>query len=450
MAPRISVQQLPMARRVPRSPIHNFYVKHRPWQIQPVCIAPVLPGETLQSLRLQCRSVTDPIKNRVIGWWDEFYFFYVKLRDLNDSQSIQTGFVNGTFGGKLVDASDADSLETYYQADTTNNTVDWVTRCLARVTDCYFRNEGDGVFEIGNLPAASINLKSWFESAQDVSGLIAAGAGVDPNLVSTTAGVGDGTAGVYPSEIQAALQQWEWARANAFADLTFEDFCEQYGVMLPRNNDEHVPELLRYVRSWQYPSNTIDTTNGTARSAVSWSHQVAAEYRGKTGRKMFQEPGFIFGVCVTRPKCYLTKINSQAVSLLNSAQAWLPPNAGMAYGQPDPSASFLKVPAGEPPFDFASAATVVDIKDLFLNGDQFTNQDLTADIGMNRVALPSANMVNLRYPASTDADELFVDDAAGNGKVEKDGVVSLRILGRQTQTSPVQVGNPFGASSPVM
>jgi len=445
MAPRVTLQNLPMARRSPRAPIHNFYLKHRPWQIQPCLIAPVLPGETLQSLRVQCRAVTDPIKNRVIGWWDEYYFFYVKLRDLADSAAIQQWFMDAQSAGTPgALASDADAVKMYFQAATGDVNVNWVKRCLERVVDCYFRDEiqDSGDYEIEGLPAASINLKTWFESAIKIVDL-PAGAETNPNLASTTAGQGDGTAGVYASEIQEALQQWEWARSTAFSDLTFEDFCETYGVVLPQR-EEHVPELLRYVRSWQYPSNTIDTTNGTARSAVSWSHQAAAEYKGKTGRKMFAEPGFIFGVTTTRPKCYLTKINSHAAGMLNQARAWLPPQLAQ-----DPSASFIQVASGEPPFDFSNGDLIFDMKDLFLNGDQFTNQDLTADIGMNRVALPSTDLGNKKYPASTDADELFVDDVAGHGMVEKDGVVSLRILGRQTQTSPVLVGNPMGLSSPV-
>ena len=68
--------------RKSRRPSHPFQLKTRPWQIQPFCIAPVLPGETLKNLLLQSRVVSDPLKHPLIGWWCEYYYFYVKHRDL--------------------------------------------------------------------------------------------------------------------------------------------------------------------------------------------------------------------------------------------------------------------------------------------------------------------------------------------------------------------------------
>lgn len=74
------VNQVQKQGRVTRKPVHNFNVETRPFQIQPVMIAPVLAGETLNNLLLQSRVVTMPLKNPLIGWWKEYYFFYVKLR----------------------------------------------------------------------------------------------------------------------------------------------------------------------------------------------------------------------------------------------------------------------------------------------------------------------------------------------------------------------------------
>jgi hypothetical protein len=59
-----------------------------------MCIAPVLPGETMKNLLLQARVVSDPIKNPLIGWWCEFYFFYVKHRDLDDRDVFTEMMVN--------------------------------------------------------------------------------------------------------------------------------------------------------------------------------------------------------------------------------------------------------------------------------------------------------------------------------------------------------------------
>ena len=73
--------------RVTRGPRHSFNLRHRPFQIQPFLLAPVLPGETMKSLLLQSRAVTSPISNPLVGWWLEYYVFYVKHRDLDRASS---------------------------------------------------------------------------------------------------------------------------------------------------------------------------------------------------------------------------------------------------------------------------------------------------------------------------------------------------------------------------
>ena len=69
-------------KRVQRAPAHPFSLKTRPFQIQPFLISPVLPGETLTNLVHQSRTVTKPIKDPLLGWWTEHYYFYVRLRDI--------------------------------------------------------------------------------------------------------------------------------------------------------------------------------------------------------------------------------------------------------------------------------------------------------------------------------------------------------------------------------
>ena len=82
MALPVAVSEVAKAGRVLRRPHDTFSIRQRPFIIQPMMIAPVLPGETLKSLNYAFRAVTDPIKNPVMGWWYETFFFYVKLSDL--------------------------------------------------------------------------------------------------------------------------------------------------------------------------------------------------------------------------------------------------------------------------------------------------------------------------------------------------------------------------------
>ena len=71
-----------VTRRIPRNPKHPFQLRTRPFQIQPFMLSPVLPGETLKNLVLQSRVVSKPLVHPLVGWWCEYYFFYVKLRDI--------------------------------------------------------------------------------------------------------------------------------------------------------------------------------------------------------------------------------------------------------------------------------------------------------------------------------------------------------------------------------
>lgn len=410
-----------------RKPQHTHYLKHRPWQLQPFMIAPVLPGETLKGLTMQARVVSDPISNPLIGWWCEHYYFYVKLRDLY-ARDLFTAMV-------LIPETDLSSLDAatdvkYYHQNGTDLAINWPKLCMDVITDNYFRNEGEVAsdYTLNGMYTAQVAMNTALESAINVSSIEGA-ANVDQNLVSTTAGQGDATTGVWTSEIQRAMDQYQYAVLNKTTSMTFEEWCSAFGVNMPKE-ELFKPELLRYSRDWTYPTNTIDPTSGAARSAVSWSIQLRADKD-----RFFKEPGFIVGVTCARPKVYFKNLDSHFTMLMKNAYAWLPPALAK-----DPTASFLKVSAGDPPLDANTGAYLVDIKDLLLHGDQFTNQDLSSATGMNLVALPNAALTNKRYPASTDADNLFVDTTAGVGMVRQDGVTSLDILGRQVETSPVVVG----------
>lgn len=424
-------RQLP--RRRPRFPRHNFHLQHRPWQIQPFMIAPVLPGETLKKLTYQARAVTDPIINPIMGWWLEHSFFYVKFRDLYDRDLLTQMVLNPTTDMSSLNAATA---RHFYHEAGTGVRINWVAMCLEVIVDSFFRYEGENMATatLNNLPTASVNMDNYLDSAVNEDTIEGAAAGaMDDNLVSTTAGQGDGTAAVYVSEIEKAQREYAYAKLMNVTDMTFEDYCASYGLALPKEERDE-PELLRRIVEWQLPSNTIDPTNGTPRSAVSWSCQGRADKD-----RLFKEPGFIVGVTVCRPKVLFKNLTSSAVMLMRDAFGWLPPQLS-----DDPMASLVKVAAGDPPLTINTDAYYVDIKDLFVYGDQFVNFDMgslpTGVVSPNFVALPNAGLTNKRYPASTDADALFVNNAAGQSGIRQDGIVQLEIMGRQEDTSPSNIG----------
>lgn len=416
-------------RRRVRSPKHQWFVKHRPWQIQPVFVAPVLPGETLKNLTLQARVVSDPIASPLIGWWCEHYIFYVKLRDLYARDLLTAMLLKPETD--ITSLDDATNVQYYHFNGAHSPAINWAKRCLEVIVDCYFRNEGEVStdYTLNGMPTASVNTDNALDSAINATAIEGA-SGVDQNLVSTTGGQGDATTAVWTSEIEKAMKEYAYASAHKLTDMTFEDWCEQFGVSMPKQDQLFRPELVRYSRDWTYPTNTIDPTTGTPRSAVSWSSAIRADKD-----RYFKEPGFLVGVTVVRPKVYFKNLRSSFASMMDNAYAWLPPGL-----QTDIWSSFVKMTATDGPLTLNTAAYYVDIKDLMIYGDQFVNQDLTTVTKANLVALPNAALSNKRYAASTDADNLFVDTTAGLGVVSQDGICELHVLGRQSDTSPMNVG----------
>lgn len=424
----LNIVNAPQSRRVPRRPSHNWHLRHRPWHIQPCMIAPVLPGETLKNLLLQTRVVTDPLQNSLIGWWIEYYFFYVKHRDLYERDLLVSMHLDPN--ADLSSLDHADQVNMYHNKGTAT-AINWTDMCLRRITDEYFRAEGEthATAEVDSLPVAMADVRNYLDSATNADDISENSADFDDDLTSITAGQGDGTAGVFVSEIDAAMRQYELARLHNLTDMTFEDYLGTFGVNMPKE-ELHKPELIRYVRDWTYPTNTIDPSDGSASAACSWAVTERADKD-----RFFREPGFIFGVTVARPKVYLEGISTSAVQLMNDAFSWLP-----SVLSKDPWSSMKRVDAGEPPLAANTDNYWIDLKDLLLYGDQFINFALTAT-DANIIDLPTAALQK-RYVDSDDMNSVFVDNTGASGKnlIRQDGVASLNILGAQVDTSPMSIG----------
>lgn len=393
------VQAMPQQQRVNRNPVHTFQLRQRPWQIQPFMIAPVLPGETFKNALLQARVVTDPIKNPLIGWWTEYYFFYVKHRDLDARDTLVNMVLSNASTASLQTAA---QTETYHYA----SSIDWAQLCLKRVTEEYFRDQGEAwnVATLGNLPLASINNSSWLDSVIDETTVPE---GSDPQTTADNM-----------ETLDLYERQYEFMKSMKMINMTYEDFLKSYGVRGAAVEEPHKPELIRYVKDWTYPSNTVDPATGIPASAASWA---VAERADKD--RFIKEPGFIFGVSVIRPKVYLSRQKGAGVHMLDDAYSWLP-----AILANDPATSLKQYAAAAGPLTTPTNGYWVDVRDLFIYGDQFVNFSLAeTDAGM--VALPTAGMVK-RFASSADADALFKSAAPAN-QIRQDGVVSLTILGTQ-------------------
>lgn len=428
-------------RRAARKPKHSFHVRQAPFDIQPVFAAPVLPGETMKSAVLQARGYSKPITNPIIGWWTEYYFFYVRLRDMRPGDDrdnvklIENLFLN--YQASISGLIDDTAYAGLYHAGSVGGSgqaIPWLKLGYERIVKEYFRdgNEALGTAGMDGIYRATMRGNSWIDSL-DLS------SNIPEVLIDQTP-----TADIELSELDEAYRTWLALQAEKYIEMDFADYLRMNGVR-PRAEDEQRPELIYYTSDWQYPTNTINPSDvldaedevvvpaGQPSAALSWSTNVAA-----TKNRYFREPGIIVGISLVRPKMYrdITAspgegINSQpgqALDHLNHMKDWLP---GMMAA--DPYASLQKQAAGAGPLEQNSAAEYVwDARDLFLYGDQFVALDGNSDpYNATNTYLGSGNN-GIKYPSAAAINGLFVDGAMAAG-LKQDGVVDLSILSYESK-----------------
>lgn len=401
------VTEQPRQRRIERRPKHTWALVTRPFQIQPHCIAPVLPGETLTKGYHQSRAITDPLASRLVGWWKEYYYFYVKIRDLNDRDLLTSMFIDQDADLSSLVRASGSALKSM----NSKGQIDYVQMCLDRVVETYFTDEGQSPPTLDGLPMAKINDESLLDSIRSSTAVDE----IDDDLPGEFRDLPKNLDPQYADHFIA----WQNMRAHKLTDVTFHDYLRSHGVRQYQKEEEerHEPELLRYVREYSYPSNVVEASATT--SACVWSQTATMDKS-----RFFPEPGFIFGVTVARPKFYLAGRTGAGAGSLTSALDWLP---AVLHGEH--YTSLKEFPSDEGPC--ATSATAdsywLDMRDLFVHGDQFLNHS-TGGVA-NFAALPLTATWNADYPSTADLDGLFA--AAANDDVEEDGVVQFHILGHQ-------------------
>lgn len=405
----VTLQSLAPRGRKTRSPKHKFQIDARPFQIVPFMIAPVLPAETLTSHYIEAREVTDPVKNALLGWTSEYYVFYVRIRDLDARDTLDDLFIEPT--QNLSGLAEAKSSAWYHSG----SGVNYMRLALKRITETYFRDEGEAWnnADIGSYPSAQIRDQAWMDSLTDTTTL--------------SAGVGDPGAATSPEQLDKLMDAYEYLRSMSLMDMEFDDYLRTFGISVPKEQSNK-PQLLDQWRDFQYPSNTVEPTTGVPSSACSWVHK-------RIGRKkwLFKEPGFVIGVHVVRPKVYFSRQFGSMTHLLDQGLSWLP---AIMKDSPETSLrEFTGGAAGNGPLSDGTTGPTngywVDMRDLFLYGDQFTNVNL-ADTNRGFVALPTAAL-GFKYPTSAMVDAFF---AGAANTIRSDGFANLSILGMQTDFTP--------------
>lgn len=458
---QIGVAEAASLRRLHRRPEHHFQIRHKPWTIAPFMIAPVLPGETMQNLRMQFSAVSAPVKSNLLGAHLEHYFFYVKLNDLENRvaiiermktlQNISSDDVTQSDPG--VDWSGQVKTTPYYYAATTecddadftpgaapaSKTVPWLQACTRAIVKEFFRlpeewpaaEPTDQVPTVDDFHIASIIRDNWLDSIEPAS-MVPDAVNLDVDLNA------DNT--ITMDELKRAERLWklmeDLGRTN---EWTYEEFLATFGVRIPRE-ELHRPELLRYSREFSKPAVHVDPSTGGASSAFVFGGGLRADKK-----RFFQQHGFVVGLSCLRPKVYLGKIRQSAVNrLLITAESWLP---ALLADDPATSQVLLNDPTAllsDTSFAHtldagdcdASVPVWVDVADLYRYGDQLINFSLS-ETNAGLVALPVkiTDAVNKRYVSSTDINGLFTGSTDATRVIAQEGVVSLVVSGLVSDSS---------------
>ncbi|AZI37899.1 hypothetical protein NT2_13_00580 [Caenibius tardaugens NBRC 16725] len=424
------IQELAATERVGRYPKHPFMTKELPFTAQPFMIAPVLPGETLKNLYFESRVITDPILNPIVGWKKEYYFFYVPVTLLLVDE-IREMFIDplntdisATLGLAATDGA-------YYTA---KGGVDYLKRSVKCIIEAHFRDEGETMATAqtaAGVPIVQIRDRLWLDSLTDKD---------TSALTSDPSATHDSPTNL--EELQALYEAYDQLRqVGVMANMTWEDFIRGYGISVPETVDEQKPELLARYSDFQYPSNAIDPTNGSPSSAVSWVFK-----NGKRDPKFFKEPGFVVGLSITRPKVYFGALAGNLAGHLTRAWDWLPNYLNESSPIPLPETAFKKFAADAGPLGDRATATDaywVEMRDLFLHGDQFQNMVPFADNGTpagnyahHMLPLPAGNNhEQYKYPTEAMCKGFF-KDAVNKVDIRQDGYCSLQIQGKVKNVQP--------------
>lgn len=405
--------------RVTRAPSVPFNLITFPYDIQPIGIWPVFPGEGLKNVMFQSQVWSDPLASGMknVGWWCEYMFFYVKWRDLAGWDT------DGQIGHELPDMmlSNA-SLAGFQDADGNAWTycypgaVDFLFEATKRVVDEYFRDEGenwDDQLSAAGVPRAKIYAD---QRGDPFERLTMATAYQDLRVAVPTK----------MNELDLAMQEWQAMRDMGMLDMDFQDWMKAYGSTVREEETSvnlHRPEFLGNWREFSYPTNTVEPTTGAPSTAAGWRVRARLDKY-----KFFKEPGWVVGYNVIRPKVYLGKQQGTMSGGMQARTDWIPPQL---MNQHTASHKLFDDATGplKAVMDAGNVDYWVDLRDYLNYGEQFINYATPAsgNTGVPFMALPTATGQR-RYPGTAEIAALFSDTT--NGRFRQDGITTLTITGR--------------------
>lgn len=401
------IQNAPRTTRKIRKPNHRFYVETKPYAITPFLLAPVTAGETMTSAMINARSYSMPIDSDLHGWHKHIWLFYVPMRAMPatvfDEFADMITTPTGDLSAIALGAADAK-----YYAEV--GSVNWAKYCMESVVAHHFRHD-DETWNTNNIfgyPALRVAQDNWTDSAltaAEYSGAV----DIDVDL--------DADSTITASEVNNALIRWQQLVQQGLTTMDYNTFLKQFGVF-QKAEEEHTPELLRYIRDFTYPTRYVDPATGVPVAHVQFNTQAKA-----STTRFFKEPGFVFGVMCFTPKFFSSTQTASAAGFLKEARHFLP-----AIAQGNPHIGMTEFAIGLGPIGASSAAYVFDVGDIFAHGDQFV-----VGTPQNVAALPSNDMTNKAYLSEAMVDAFFVGTASDAVKIIKtDGIAKLFVKSSMT------------------
>lgn len=397
--------------RKPRTPNFPCAGVMKPFGLYPIFAHPMLPNETVQSLKLKWRVLSKPVVHPLVGSWLETWFVYVKFTDLD--RDLGQMFISETYpttGYLAAGASDR-----YF---TNANQIDWIKLCAERFHESYFLDDSETPRSIDGVRKVKGQFHSWYQNCMFKP--------ADDALDVT--------------DIHDAKHEWDaymMMQQMNMSELSYESYLEQFGVRNLRS-EEGQPEILRYARSWTQPVNTVEPSDGSPSSAWVWSEEVVLDKP-----KKFKEPGFLLAFACVRPKFFQENQRYSFVGNLWGYQDWYP-----VYNLEDPTAGIRSLQTDDKVFaagyraDTGEQELLYDHRDLLSHGEQFVNKFYSLPH-----ALPLSNGMtgedaddnqNLRgeYVDETSIDACFVSASADDKYCFYEGIGRAQISGHIVDTTP--------------
>lgn len=428
-----NIIQAPKTARKPRTPVHDFIINTRPFCLQPFLAAPVIPGDTLKNVLVSYSAMTDPVKHPLIGWWFDIHLFYVPMQAMDSWSHLETMLLDPAFA-ELNAAADTTANATYYHADATKPSL--VREATKSVVEEWFRNEGEdwitnaSLTQLNTYAAPQIGLRK----RSSLSSFILDSASTEPDVLPGTADQDDNLDEILGSGLSAqfagAYDAYQALVAAAVVDITFDDWLKQFGIRVPTPHTDPKPERLLSYSDWKFPSKAVDQTDGSIAAACHWRDRVKMDED-----KKFKFPGVVLGLLCATPKVYLGNQRETMLDHLTRSLDWMPAvlaeQAFTSLKQFSSNGAGVGVgPLGGTP----SADYYLDLRDLFVHGEQFHNLPSADQDDNNFVVLPGANGRS-RFVSSADADNLFAAASPLN-QVRCEGRTRLSFLSTVVDMTP--------------